>query len=122
MANGFPLLHSTAATIPATPASTPTPIFAGVAAAFGDVVVGDSVSEPLIVTEGLMPPRVSVNVPVDVMFMNGLVKTVGVEVMLVVEFDAVNVDVAVAEPVPVNDVPCIVVDIVGMSSEVLETR
>lgn len=122
----LPLLHSTAAIIPNTPASTPAPIFAGVAAAFGDVVVGDSVSEPLIVTEGLIPPSVSVKVPVDVTFTKGPDVIVGIEVtlslVLMEELDTVNVDVNVAEPVPVDDESGIVVDIVGVSSDVLETR
>lgn len=120
------MLHSTAAIIPNTPASTPAPIFAGVAAAFGDVVVGDSVSEPLIVTEGLIPPSVSVKVPVDVTFTKGPDVIVGIEVtlslVLMEELDTVNVDVNVAEPVPVDDESGIVVDIVGVSSDVLETR
>lgn len=84
----LPPAHNTAAT-PNIPASTPAPNLTGVAAAFGDDRLRDSIKELAVATEGLIP--LSVCVPTDETFANGFDEIVGSEVMLAEDTDPVDV-------------------------------
>ncbi|KAK6952089.1 hypothetical protein Daesc_006618 [Daldinia eschscholtzii] len=102
--------HNTAAA-PTSPTNTPAPNFTGVAAAFGDDAVRDSIIELPRVTEVLTP--LSVCVPTDDTFTNGLDDMVGSEVVVSVEdTDSVDVMESDIDGVGVN---------VGVSVDVSDT-
>ncbi|KAI1654720.1 hypothetical protein F4813DRAFT_370037 [Daldinia decipiens] len=80
--------HNTAAA-PSMPASTPAPNLTGVAAAFGEDTLRDSVKELSVATEGLSAP--SVCVATDETLANGFDEIVSSEVVLAEDSDPVDV-------------------------------